>query len=281
VTYGHSLDSAQEGYILVGANLLKKYSSFADANIPGLDLLKNVDIGSRVRVSIPAKDGGTPVSKDFIVKGIIKSKVDQISTRFFVNDTDLKRLLSVNQNQVQEIAISTDYAQAQDLVDDIKNFMGSNVARVQTYDQAIPSFLRDIETTMGVLGNALSSIALVVATITIFIVVFINAVTKRKFIGIMKAIGISPFAIQFSYVLQAFFYGAVGSFIGSVFTFGFLKPYFAAHPINFPFSDGILVVTAYGAAIRIAILIVVTLLAGYVPAKIIVRRNTLDAILGR
>jgi putative ABC transport system permease protein len=281
VTYGKSLDSAQEGYILVGANLLKKYSSFADANIPGLDLLKDVDIGSRVRVSIPAKDGGTPVSKDFIVKGIIKSKVDQVSTRFFVNDTDLKRLLSVNQNQVQEIAISTDYAQAQDLVDDIKNFMGTNVARVQTYDQAIPSFLRDIETTMGVLGNALSSIALVVATITIFIVVFINAVTKRKFIGIMKGIGISPFAIQFSYVLQAFFYGAVGSLIGSALTFGVLKPYFSAHPINFPFSDGILVVTAYGAAIRVAILIVVTLLAGYVPAKIIVRRNTLDAILGR
>jgi ABC-type antimicrobial peptide transport system permease subunit len=36
-----------------------------------------------------------------------------------------------------------------------------------------------------------------------------------------------------------------------------------------------------GAAIRIAILMVVTLLAGYIPAKIIVRRNTLDAILGR
>jgi putative ABC transport system permease protein len=234
-----------------------------------------------VRVTIPSKDGSAPVVKDFIVKGILKSKLDQVATRFFVRDTDLKRLLSVNQNQVQEIAIRTDYGHAQQLVDDIKNFMGTNAARVQTSDQAIPSFLRNIETTMGVLGNALSSIALVVATITIFIVVFINAVTKRKFIGIMKGIGISPFAIQLSYILQAFFYGAVGSFIGSVITFGFLKPYFAAHPIDFPFSDGILVVTPSGAALRIAILIVVTLIAGYVPAKIIVRRNTLDAILGR
>ena len=159
--------------------------------------------------------------------------------------------------------------------------MGTHAARIQTSDEAIPSFLRNVETTFGILGNALSSIGVVVASITIFIVIFINAVTKRKFIGIMKGIGISPRAIQFSYVFQALFYGLAGSIIGAFLTFGLLEPYFAANPIDFPFSDGILVVTPMGAALRIAILIGMTLVAGYVPAKIIVRRNTLDAILGR
>jgi ABC-type antimicrobial peptide transport system permease subunit len=97
----------------------------------------------------------------------------------------------------------------------------------------------------------------------------------------MKGVGISPLAIQFSYVIQALFYGLSGSIIGTLITFGFLKPFFDAHPIDFPFSDGILVVTPASAAIRVAILIAVTLIAGYVPAKLIVRRNTLDAILGR
>ncbi len=282
IQYGEHLASGEEGYVLIGANLLKKYSSFADANIPGLDLLEDVDVGSRVRMTLPRKDKGeAPIVKEFIVKGIVKSKVDEISTRFFVLDQELRRLIPVNKEQVQEIAIRTDYAYAPMLTSEIKDFLGTRAARVQTSDEAIPSFLRDIETTMGVLGNALSSIALVVATITIFIVIFINAVTKRKFIGIMKGIGISPFAIQFSYVLQAFFYASVGSMIGVSLTFGVLRPYFTAHPINFPFSDGILVVTPAGAAIRIAILITVTLIAGYVPAKIIVRRNTLNAILGR
>jgi len=152
---------------------------------------------------------------------------------------------------------------------------------VQTTDEAIPSFLRDIETTMGILGNALSSIALVVAAITIFIVIFINAVTKRKFIGIMKGIGISPLAIESSYVFQAIFYGVAGSIIGLVLTFFVLKPYFNAYPINFPFSDGILVATPVGAMLRVGILMIVTLAAGYIPAKIIVRKNTLDSILGR
>ncbi len=280
IIHGKTLEPGDEGYILIGANMLKKYSSFADANIPGITLLDNVDVGSRVRVTLPQKDG-LPVSKDFTIKGIVKTKVDQVSTRAFTVDQEVKRLLPANKLDLQEIAIRTDEAYAPQLVAEIKSFMGTHAARVQTSAQAVPSFLRDIETTMGVLGNALSSIALVVATITIFIVVFINAVTKRKFIGIMKGVGISPRAVQFSYILQALFYGIIGSGIGALLTFGFLKPFFAAHPIDFPFSDGILVVTPQGAALRIVILITVTLIAGYVPAKLIVRKNTLDAILGR
>lgn len=280
VSYGEHLREGEEGHILIGANMIKKYSSFADANIPGLDLLKDVDIGSKVRVTITRQDGGL-IQKDFRVKGIVKSKVDQISTRMFITDSELRRLLPVNREQVQEIAIKTDYAYAPTLVAEIREFMGSSAALIQTSDEAIPSFLRDIETTMGVLGNALSSIALVVASITVFIVIFINAITKRKFIGIMKGIGISPRAVKFSYILQALFYGVMGSLIGLALTFGVLKPYFDAHPINFPFSDGILVATPASAMLRVAVLLVVTLIAGYLPATLVVRKNTLDSILGR
>lgn len=280
IRYGEHLSPGREGDILIGANLIKKYSSFADANIPGLDFLENVDVGSRVRVTLTSKEG-SPISKEFVVRGIVKSKVDEISTRLFILESELKRLLPAQQQEWQEIAVRTTSARAQGVVDDVKEFMGSSEARVQTSDQAIPSFLRQIEATMSVLGNALSSIALVVASITVFIVIFINAVTKRKFIGIMKGIGISPRAIQFAYVFQALFYGLAGSAIGLLLTFGLLKPFFDRHPIDFPFSDGILVATPSGAAVRVAILLVVTVIAGFVPAKLIVRRNTLDAILGR
>lgn len=279
ILQGETLRKGEEGFILIGANMVKKYSAFADANIPGLDLLTDIDVGDRVRVTLASTDG--TIRREFILKGLVKSKVDEISTRAFITDTELKRLIPVNKNEVQEIAIRTDGPYAPTLVTEIKEFMGTNAARVQTSEEAIPSFLRNIETTMGLLGNALSSFALIVASITIFIVVFINAVTKRKFIGIMKGIGVSPLAIECSYIFQALFYGTLGSLVGLIFTFGLLKPFFASHPINFPFSDGILVATPESAAIRVVILLVVTFLAGYIPAKIIVRRNTLDAILGR
>lgn len=277
---GENLNPEEEGYVLIGSNMIKEYSAFADANIPGLDLLEDIYVGKRIRITYSPSESGQ-VSKEVIVKGIVKSKVDEISTRMFMLDNELKRLLPVNQVQYQEIAIRTDQAFAPLLVDEIKSYMGEYSARVQTSEEAIPSFLRDIEATFEILGNALSSFALIVAAITVFIVVFINAVTKRKFIGIMKGIGISPVAIQFSYIIQAFFYGSVGSIIGLILTFGVLQPYFDAFPINFPFSDGILVATAYGSGIRVAILLFVTLLAGYIPAKLIVRKNTLDSILGR
>lgn len=280
ISSGENLRPGEFGYILIGRNLIKKYSTFADANIPGLNFLENVDVGSRVRVTI-SRPGGELVQKEMIVKGIVKSKVDELSARVFILDKELRQMLPVGQERLQEIAVRTDPDYATTLVTETKNFMGSYSALIQTTEDAIPSFLRDIETTMGLLGNALSSIALVVAAITIFIVIFINAVTKRKFIGIMKGIGISPLSIKFSYVIQALFYGVVGSAVGLLLTFGLLKPYFDAFPINFPFSDGILVATASGASIRVAILLVVTLLAGYIPALLIVRKNTLDSILGR
>ena len=69
--------------------------------------------------------------------------------------------------------------------------------------------------------------------------------------------------------------------IGLVLLYAFLVPFVTAHPIDFPFSDGILVAPVGGTLFRVGLLIVATLIAGYVPARMIVRRNTLDAILGR
>ena len=279
IIQGESLKPNDDGYILIGANLIKKYSAFADVDIPGLTFLEDVEVGSKVRITL--KDGDEERSKEYIVKGILKTKIDQVSQRVFIVDSDLRKLLATNQWEVQELAINTKPGTEAQTVKDLRTFVDGKPIRVQTYLEAIPSFLRDVETTMNILGNALSSFALVVALITVFIVIFINAVTRRKFIGILKGIGIEPRVIQISYVLQALFYAITGSVIGLSLTFGLLRPYFEANPINFPFSDGILVATLSGSMIRVAILLVVTILAGFVPATIIVRKNTLDSILGR
>ena len=69
-------------------------------------------------------------------------------------------------------------------------------ARIQTFDEAITlKFLKDIKGTFAILGNAISGIGLIVVCITIFIVIFVNAITRRRFIGILKGIGINKKAI--------------------------------------------------------------------------------------
>ncbi len=131
------------------------------------------------------------------------------------------------------------------------------------------------------MGNLIGSVGLAVASITIFIVIFVNAITRRRYIGILKGIGISSRAIEISYIIQSLFYALLGMIIGSFLVFAVLQPFIAAHPINFPFSDGILVATAGGTFLRAVILGIATIIAGYIPARIVVKQNTLSAILGR
>jgi putative ABC transport system permease protein len=197
-------------------------------------------------------------------------------------DTQLRSLIGRDDYNVDEVSIKLLPGGDPVLVRDGLIRSGVNqYARVQTFEDAQPKFLQDIKATFALLGNMISSIGLAVASITIFIVIFINAITRRKFIGIMKGIGISGVAIETSYVFQSIFYAVIGSSIGLGILYLMLQPYIAANPIDFPFSDGILVAPLDGTLIRIGLLVFTTIIAGYIPARMIVRKNTLDSILGR
>ena len=119
------------------------------------------------------------------------------------------------------------------------------------------------------------------AAITTFIVIFINAITRRKFIGILKGIGISGEAIEISYIFQSLLYAAIGSALGMGILYGLLVPYVSAHPIVLPISNAIIVAPLDETLLRIGLLVLTTVIAGYLPARMIVRKNTLDSILGR
>jgi putative ABC transport system permease protein len=274
VVEGEYLSIDDDGEVLVGSNLLKRYLNVENDQF---ETIENVIVGSKVRVKI---NGFT---KEVTVKGIVDSKVDEISRRVFFVDRELRQLIGRTDFNVDEIAIRIDTDKiSPEMVRDIFISTGaSDGALVQTWNEAQGSFIDDIKNTFGILGTALGSLALIVAAITIFIVIFINALNRRKFIGIQKAIGISSKAIILSYVFQAMFYAIIGVAISSVFIFAYLEPFFRRNPIDFPFSDGILSVSVSGTVIRIIILLITTFIAGYLPAKLIVNDNTLDSILGR
>jgi ABC-type lipoprotein release transport system permease subunit len=270
---GSYLTPDDQDSVLIGKNLLYE---FTPIEAPGFQTLKNVTIGSRVRITV----GDT--EKEYYVKGIVSSKVDEFDTSVIGLASEVRKMTGRTDLNAGTIAIQlqpgTDPVLAKQFL--LDSGVG-NYARVQTAEEAFPKFLQDIKNTFGILGNAISGIGLVVASITIFIVIFVNAITRRRYIGILKGIGIKERAILYSYMFQALIYALFGVIIGMVLVFALIKPYFVAHPINFPFSDGILVATFSGTFIRGGILLLTTVLAGYIPAKIIIRQNTLSAILGR
>jgi len=259
--------------VVIGKNLLYKYTPI---EAPGFQTLKDVSIGSRVKITVG------DISREYYVKGIISSKVDTFDGSIVMVDSEARKLIGRTDLNANQIAIILD--PGADPIVAKEALLASGIgqyARVQTHDEALPKFLKDIQKTFALLGNAISAIGLVVASITIFIVIFVNAITRRRYIGILKGIGISRRAITIAYVLQSIFYALTGAVIGMIIVFFVLKPYFVAHPINFPFSDGILVATIVGTFGRALILVIATIGAGYIPARIVVRQNTLDAILGR
>jgi len=273
VVEGEYLTSQDYDKVLIGAYLLKKY---LPVDSPGFAALENIGPGTKIRISF-----GT-TTREFTVKGILKAKVDELTTRVYFVDSQLRGLIGREDFNVDEISVVLDpNINPSDVTNRLLAAGVGSVAKVQTFSEAEPKFLKDIKATFALLGNAISSIGLAVASITVFIVIFINAITRRKFIGIAKGIGISGRAIELSYVMQSFFYAICGSVIGLLMVYGFLEPYFAANPIDFPFSDGILVAPVFETGVRVGLLIFATIIAGYVPARMIVRKNTLDSILGR
>jgi ABC-type lipoprotein release transport system permease subunit len=259
--------------VLVGSFFIKKYTPI---EAPGFTALTNIYPGAKIKITIG------DVTREVTVKGILKSKIDEVSAKIFMVDSQFRNMIGRTDQNVDDIAIrlkeGTDPKQFKDWMQ--KNGF-AQYAKLQTFEDAQPKFLKDIQATFAMLGNAIGSIGLAVASITIFIVIFINAITRRKYIGIMKGIGINGKVIEISYIFQSIFYAFLGSAIGMIIVYTLLVPFFDAHPLNFPFSDGILVASLSGTLFRVGLLMIATLLAGYIPARMIVRKNTLDAILGR
>ena len=275
VTEGEFLSESESGYILLGANLLYRYSAGFGDFFASLD---GVFPGDEVKVTVGEN------TKTFIVKGILDTKVDQVSLRAFITKADFWRLVDrpgVNANEFAIKIIPGSLTTAHQIKNNLVKAGFADDGKIQTATEAIPDFLNQIRVAFGLLGNVIGLVGIVVASITIFIVIFINAVTRRKYIGIMKGIGIKERAIEVSYVFQSIFYASLGGCLGLLVTYGLLVPLFLAHPLDFPFSDGILVAPINDTMFKFFLLLFVTVIAGYIPARRIVKKNTLDSILGR
>ncbi len=295
---GEYLSSDESGYALIGSSMLEQYAPFSDTFDPLLDVHPGVRVKlSFVSGSVEANESGTghgsqmensevdrsnSVSAEFIVKGIIDSKVGQVAQRVYVNQQDWDRLVNQKLDIADEFAVTLKPGiDSIGFIRELKSYGFDKYAKLETSAEAIPSALNDLQKTFRLLGNLMGGISVIVSAITVFVVIYVNALTRRKQIGILKGIGINGKAIEKAYVMQSLFYAFVGISLGYIIIFAFLEPYFNAHPIDFPVSDGILAVTVWGTNVRALVLVAVTALAGFLPSWLIVRQNTLDSILGR
>ena len=276
VTDGAYLDDNDKNGVLVGSFLVNELTP---VDAIGFTQLRNVKVGDKLKLTVGKN------SKEVYIRGFLKSKINEIDARVIMTQSELSKLIGRSDTNVSEMAVKLEPGSTEADGARVKEILTANgydfAAKIQTASEAQPKFLKDMKALFGLLGTLTGSIGLVVASITVFIVIFVNTLTRRKFIGILKGIGISSRSIEYSYVMQSIFYAVLGSILGMFILYGFLVPFIDANPINFPFSDGILYAPLGGTMWRVFALFVTTIIAGYIPARMIVNKNTLDSILGR
>jgi ABC-type transport system, involved in lipoprotein release, permease component len=128
----------------------------------------------------------------------------------------------------------------------------------------------------------LSVISILVAAIVIFVIIYVNALNKRRQIGILKAIGIKQSIIINAYIMQSLFYTFFGVIIGLALVFCITVPFLKAHPLVLVANLANL--TLYYTPVKIAVAIssffVAGYLAGRIPAWMVAKQDIIKAIWG-
>lgn len=275
--------------ILIGSALLSKYSPFGDF------VLEDVEVGDFVYISFSNRSislqeqttlTGTPENseddyKKYKIIGVFRTKVGELDVSLIMNRNEVRLTVPQPGNNATSIAVRlTDFADADAVRDALKADFSKN-ARIETPNEYLGTFLDDIRTVFRTIGNIVGAIGLIVSSITIFIIIFVTATSREKYIGILKAIGLSPNSIKISYILYAMFFAVLGTTIGLILLFVFIAPFFAANPIPFPFSDGVLYVTKEGLFVQISLILISTFFAGLIPASRVIKKPAIDSVRGR
>lgn len=265
---GEFPDDLKDDEIVLGANLSGGFGTKQTKDLGG------ATVGSKVQINY--SDG---IIRTYTIVGIFKlSMVGSIASAAFISTSEAESLLSTY-NSASEIMVKVDLE---------KNTLDEYTDKIS---QMIPNLKLEKYTfrlsTVGILMTAfnliaviVSIISIIVSAITIFVMIYVNAVSKRRQIGILKAIGIKESIIEVSYIIQSIFYSALGIIGGLIVIYFVVIPIMAVKPISMPFGDAVLVYTSLGIIINISSLIIAGILAGYIPAKIVARENILKSIWG-
>ncbi len=218
------------------------------------------------------------IKRTYIVKGIFSTKSTQVNQSAFITKKEMESVLHVH-NWSSEILVKIattgnenkyikEIRQTGFKNEDIKKWsdlMGFTAGASKSFDM--------ISIILGVIGT-------IVAGITIFIIIFVSVVNKRKQIGILKAIGMREGTIVLYFVIQALFYGIVGVLFGISLILFVIRPFFIANPLSFPVGWVSLKITFNIIRISNLSLIGAALIGGFFPAYRGAKESILNSLWG-
>ncbi len=268
IVAGRYLEGRGSGDILLGSEIAGGYGGGEE-----LTSLGGVKIGDKVRVNF-----SNGIERNFTVRGIFKVNFGMADRQAFITSKEAESVLSVYDNASQ-ILVKIDKLDVEDYyAGQIQKIAPNLKIKKWTYYMGGMS---GITKSFDMITLIISAIGLAVAAITIFILIYVNVVNKRRQIGILKAIGIKQNIVIYSYIFQALFYTIFGVIIGALLIFYVIEPYFANHPLSLPIGEVGLALNSQIIIQNILSLLAAAFIAGLIPSRQAARENILKAIFGR
>ena len=265
---GSYLDPDDKDQILIG----RQIAGGADVEENAISF-KDAKVGDKVSMIF----SGT--TKEFTIKGIFNTNFVESDSRAFVTESAIKELVPTSASKATTINIKTsEDANEATVISEIEKLGLDGL--VFSWEESA-GFMKSVSNSFLSINVLLSMTSVLIAAVTIIIIIYVTIINKRKEIGILRAIGIKPYIIIFSYVILSAVYATAGIIFGTILFFAVLVPYFQIHPFVLPICNAVLVLNWADYTIRAETIMWVSVVAGFIPAVIVTRTKMLDAILGR
>ncbi len=234
--------------------------------------LGGVKVGDIIEVMF--KNG---VKREYRIKGIFDTNFVESNRLAYITQKEMESVIGI-EGMASQILVKTDKKGEETKY--INQFVELGVREDVRPWTVYASIVATLTKSFSAMNALTSAIGFFVAGVTIFTVVHVSTVSKRRQMGILRAIGIKESIIIQSYVFQAVFYAMCGCTAGLAILFTILVPYFIEHPLIFPMGHVSLLIEQKDAITRGTGLIIAAAIAGFIPSWRAVREMILDAIWG-
>jgi len=265
---GRYLEENDRDQIIMGKEISGGYGASFQ-----ISSLKGARVGDEVSVAY-----GNGVKRDYKIKGIYNTYFPLADLNVFVTEKEMESVLGVH-NRASEVLIKTDGSVPERVYIDRLRMMGIEKEQINVWMDFI-GYISGLTQTFDIIKSIVTTIGLLVAGVTIFIVIFIATINRRRQIGILKAIGMKERIIVMSYVFQAAFYASLGIIAGEIIIHALLIPYFIRNPLPMPIGMVSLVLVRQDMIFGIVSMIVVSMVSGFIPSWMVTRQNIIKAIWG-
>ncbi len=263
---GEYLSRLDENEILLGKEIAGGYGGDLEYNSLGVKVGDSIDV---------LFDNG--VKKGYRVKGIFDANFIQTNTMAYISQKEIESVVGLEDKASQILVKTRDNGNENWY---IKQFLEMGIKEEIKPWTVYAGMVKNITNSFDMIAMMISAIGLFVAVITIFIIVYTSTISKRKQIGILRAVGIEESIIIQSYIFQALFIVISGIFIGLIIIFFAIKPWFIEHPLKFPIGLASLLILPEKVSINVISLIIAALAAGFIPSWLAVRKTIIDTIWG-